>query len=41
LACFVSVGLGFGLDYLDRSFRSPREVEVFLGVPVLASLPEN
>jgi len=41
LACFVSLGLGFGLDYLDRSFRSPREVEVFLGVPVLASLPEN
>ncbi len=41
LACFVSVGLGFGLDYLDRSFRTPREVEVYLGIPVLASLPKN
>src|SRR5438876_1100397 len=41
LACFVSLGLGFGLDYLDRSFRTPREVEVYLGLPVLAALPKN
>ncbi len=41
LACFVSVALGFGFDYLDHSFRTPREVEVYLGIPVLASLPKN
>ena len=41
LACFVSLGLGFGLDCLDRSFRTPREVEVYLGLPVLAALPKN
>jgi len=41
LACFVSLGLGFGLDCLDRSFRTPREVEVYLGIPVLAALPKN
>ena len=41
LACFGSLGLGFGLDYLDRSFRTPREVEVYLGIPVFASLPKN
>src|SRR6266516_1514410 len=41
LACFVSLGLGFGLDYLDRSFRTPRVVEVYLGLPVLAALPKN
>ena len=33
--------MGLAVDYLDRSFRTPREVEVFLGIPVLASLPRN
>jgi capsular polysaccharide biosynthesis protein len=32
-------GIGLAADYLDRSFRTPQEVEAFLGVPVLASLP--
>src|SRR5437667_9290889 len=41
MACFISLALGFGLDYLDRSFRTPREVEIYLGIPVLASLPQN
>jgi uncharacterized protein involved in exopolysaccharide biosynthesis len=40
LACFTSVGLALTLDYLDRSFRTPDEVEIFLNVPVLAALPE-
>ncbi len=41
LAGFMSLAMGLAVDYLDRSFRTPREVEVFLGIPVLASLPRN
>ena len=26
-------------DYVDRSFRTPDEVEIYLNVPVLAALP--
>src|SRR6266850_127688 len=40
LACVASIGLACGADYLDSSFRTPREVEVFLNMPVLASLPK-
>ena len=39
LACFASIGIGLAADYVDRSFRTPQEVEMFLGLPVLASLP--
>lgn len=41
LACFVSIGLGYTADYLDSTFRTPKEVEVFLNTQVLASLPKN
>jgi uncharacterized protein involved in exopolysaccharide biosynthesis len=38
LAGLASVGLGLVKDYIDPSFRTPDEVEVFLSIPVLASL---
>ena len=41
LACLASVGLACTVDYLDSSFRTPREVEIFLNTPVLAALPKN
>ena len=41
LALMTSVGLAFTVDYLDPSFRTPDEVERYLDVPVLASIPKN
>lgn len=41
LACLVSLGLGYTVDYLDSTFRTPHEVEVFLNTQVLAALPKN
>jgi uncharacterized protein involved in exopolysaccharide biosynthesis len=40
IAGVVSVGLACVADYLDPSFRTPDEVEAFLGLPVLASIPD-
>jgi uncharacterized protein involved in exopolysaccharide biosynthesis len=39
LAVFVSIALALTADRMDRSFRTPNEVEVLLNVPVLAALP--
>jgi uncharacterized protein involved in exopolysaccharide biosynthesis len=39
LAGFVGIGIALRADYLDRSFRTPKGVEAFLGIPVLASFP--
>ena len=39
LALFVSVSLTLTKEYLDRSFRTPDEVEMFLNIPVLAFVP--
>jgi uncharacterized protein involved in exopolysaccharide biosynthesis len=41
IATLVSVGLGFLLEYLDPSFRTPEEVKEYLGIPLLATLPRN
>jgi len=35
----LSTSLAFAADYLNPGFRTPDEVVVFLGTPVLASLP--
>ena len=40
-AGLVSIGLACAADYLDPSFRTPDEVEAFLGLPVLASMPRR
>jgi uncharacterized protein involved in exopolysaccharide biosynthesis len=40
LAFTGSVAVVFALEYFDRSFRTPAEVEAELDIPVLAFLPE-
>jgi len=35
----IGLGLVFLLEYLNTSFRSPRDIESYLGVPVLATVP--
>jgi len=39
LALVASLGLAFLADYMDPSFRTPDEVEGYLGLPVLAATP--
>lgn len=41
LAALASVTLALVMDRLDPSFRTPQEVEDFLGSPVLAALPKS
>jgi uncharacterized protein involved in exopolysaccharide biosynthesis len=41
LASLTSVGLAFGSDYLDPTFRTPDEVSSFLNAPVLATMSQN
>jgi uncharacterized protein involved in exopolysaccharide biosynthesis len=41
LATFTSVGLAFGSEHLDPTFRTPDEVRSFLNIPVLATMPQN
>jgi uncharacterized protein involved in exopolysaccharide biosynthesis len=40
-ACVISTSLAFTFDYLDPSFRTPREITGLLNAPVLASLPRD
>jgi hypothetical protein len=39
----AAIGVGGGLvflkEYMDSSFRKPKDVETFLGVPLLAEVP--
>lgn len=39
LAVLVSVTAAVTADRLDRSFRTPHEIEILLNIPVLAALP--
>lgn len=41
LAIAVSAGAGYAADYLSPSFRTPDEVVIYLGAPVLACLPRK
>jgi uncharacterized protein involved in exopolysaccharide biosynthesis len=41
LAGFSSVGFAFMADYMDPSFRTPQELEEYLGIVVLASTPRH
>lgn len=34
------VGFAFFLEYLDRTIKTPEEVEQFLGLPILAAIPK-
>ena len=40
-ASLVSVMVGFVAEHWDPSFRTPQEVQDFLGSPVLAAFPKN
>lgn len=41
VATLLSLGVGFVAEYLDPSFRTPRDVEEHLDIPLLASIPKN
>lgn len=41
LACFVSLGVAFAVDFLDPSLRTPDELRDDLRIPVLAALPKE
>lgn len=41
LAALTSLGLAFGSEYLDTSFRTPDQLTSFLNIPVLAAMPQN
>lgn len=38
-ATLISVGVGFIVESLDSTFRTPDEVRLYLNIPVLASMP--
>jgi len=40
-AALLSLGLGFLAEYVDPSFRTPKDVEESLDVPLLAAIPKN
>ncbi|MGA7625022.1 MAG: Wzz/FepE/Etk N-terminal domain-containing protein [Candidatus Acidiferrales bacterium] len=41
LATVTSLGLALVAEQLDPTFRTPDEVSSFLGIPVLATMPQN
>jgi uncharacterized protein involved in exopolysaccharide biosynthesis len=41
LAMLLSVGIAFGADYLDPSFRTPQDLRMTLQIPVLAAVPRE
>jgi uncharacterized protein involved in exopolysaccharide biosynthesis len=41
VATLLSLGLAFLCEYFDPSFRTPGEVQDYLDMPVLASIPKN
>jgi capsular exopolysaccharide synthesis family protein len=41
LGAFLSVGVGFLLEYLDNTVKTPDDVRRYLGVPLLGVIPEN
>ena len=40
LGAFAALGIAFFMHYLDDSLETVEDVEKFLGLPVLASIPE-
>jgi uncharacterized protein involved in exopolysaccharide biosynthesis len=39
LGLLVACAMVFAFEYMDQSFRTPRELEAGLGIPVLATIP--
>ena len=40
LGMMVSVGLVFVLEFLDRTYKTPTDIERHLGLPVLGAIPD-
>lgn len=40
LACFVAIGVPYGLSYFDPRIHTPQEIEKRLDIPVLGMIPE-
>jgi capsular exopolysaccharide synthesis family protein len=38
---FLGVMLAFGFEYMDQTFKSPQDVETFLNLPFLGSIPKK
>ncbi|MEP9409999.1 MAG: polysaccharide biosynthesis tyrosine autokinase [Candidatus Brocadia sp.] len=38
---FLGVILAFGFEYIDHTFKSPQDVETFLNLPLLGSIPKK
>lgn len=41
MSIFLGILLAFVFDYLDQTFKSPWDVESFLNIPVLCSIPKK
>jgi Mrp family chromosome partitioning ATPase len=41
LGISLGVMIAFGLEYIDHTIKSPQEVETFLNLPVLGSIPKR
>lgn len=41
MSLFLGVMLAFGFEYIDQTFKSPQDVETFLNVPLLGSIPRK
>ena len=40
LGMMVSVGLVFVLEFLDRTYKTPTDIERHLGIPILGAIPD-
>ena len=40
LGMMVSVGLVFVLEFLDRTYKTPSDIERQLGLPILGAIPD-
>ncbi|MBE7445029.1 MAG: polysaccharide biosynthesis tyrosine autokinase [Planctomycetia bacterium] len=41
MSLFLGVMLAFGFEYVDQTFKSPQDVETFLNLPLLGSIPRK
>ena len=41
MSWFLGVMLAFGFEYMDHTFKSPQDVETFLNLPLLGSIPKK
>ncbi|CAG1769427.1 hypothetical protein BAC3_00277 [uncultured bacterium] len=41
MSLFLGVILAFGFEYIDQTFKSPQDVETFLNLPLLGSIPKK